>query len=126
MQSVGGEISRLPVWLLWPSSVAAVVIANGLGYLVLLAAAVKSGRWERKAMVDHLRPELGTPVVTDEEYAAIEKTGEPPKGDAIRRQIFVAQCNLAKRKAYLAQRNQPSEVDPVAMAWRSELDRMRA
>ena len=74
-------------------------------------------------MVEQLRDEVGTPSVTAEEYAQIEGKCEPPRGNKTAREIFTAQCNLAKRKFRLRLNDRPD--DPVMRAWREDLQLLR-
>ncbi len=116
----------MPFWLSWLANVLALLVANGLAYLIILLGLRRSGRWERGVMVEHLRDEVGTPSVTADEYEQIEGKCEPPAGDKTAREIFTAQCNLAKRKFRLLLRGRPMDADPVVQAWRQELRQLRA
>ncbi|MCB0086423.1 MAG: PrsW family intramembrane metalloprotease [Caldilineaceae bacterium] len=120
-----GDISALPVWLSLVSNIIAVLVANGIGYLIVLLGLRRSGRWERKVMVEQLQSEEDAQVVTPAEYANIEGKCEPPRHDEAARQIFVAQCNLAKRKFYLDLHKQPIESDPLVSIWRDEVHTLR-
>jgi RsiW-degrading membrane proteinase PrsW (M82 family) len=113
------SLDSLPLWMAWTASLFAALTVNFLGYVLIVVGLWRSGKWEQRTMVEQLGSELGTPVVTSAEFAAIQATGEPP-GDRHGRAIFQAQCNLAKRKAFLTLRDQPVETDPVVVAWRAE------
>jgi hypothetical protein len=100
-------------------------VANGITLLIIFIGLRRSGRWERGVMVEHLRDEVGTPTVTAEEYTQIEGKCEPPRGNKTAREIFTAQCNLAKRKFRLRLHNRPVDDDPVVQAWRQDLQQLR-
>ena len=101
------------------------LVANGLTLLIIFFGLRRSGRWERSVMVGKLRDEVGTPSVTPDEYTQIEGRCEPPRKDKTARAIFVAQCNLAKRKFRVGRTNRPVDDDPVVQAWRQELRHLR-
>ncbi len=126
MNSIGSDLANMPFWLSWLANVLALLVANGLAYLIILLGLRRSGRWERGVMAEHLRDEVGTPSVTADEYEQIEGKCEPPAGDKTAREIFTAQCNLAKRKFRLLLRGRPVDADPVVQAWRQELRQLRA
>lgn len=119
------DITRSPFWLSWLSSLAALILANGITLLIILNGLRRSSRWERGVMVEHLHDEVGTPSVTEYEYKQFEGKCEPPRGNKIAREIFVMQCNLAKRKSRLKQHDRPVDVDPVVQALRKQLGQMR-
>ena len=76
-------------------------------------------------MVERLCDEVVTPSVTADEYAQIEGKCEPPRGNKTAREIFTAQCNLAKRKFRLLLHDRPVDDDPVVQAWRQDLQQLR-
>jgi hypothetical protein len=117
--------TQTPFWLSWLSNVAALLVANGITLLIIFIGLRRSGRWERGVMVEHLRDEVGTPTVTADEYAQIEGRCEPPRGNKAAREIFTAQCNLAKRKFRLLLHDRPVDADPVVQAWRRDLQQLR-
>jgi RsiW-degrading membrane proteinase PrsW (M82 family) len=119
------DTTNTPFWLSWLSNVAALLVANGITLLILFIGLRRSGRWERSVMVEQLRDEVGTPSVTPDEYTQIEGRCEPPRKDKTAREIFVAQCNLAKRKFRVGRTNRPVDDDPVVQAWRQELRHLR-
>ncbi|GAB4432610.1 MAG: hypothetical protein Kow0031_14020 [Anaerolineae bacterium] len=121
-----GDLSVMPLWVSWPANVAALLIANALGYLIILAGLVRSGRWERAVMIEQLRDEVGTSSVSAAEYANIQGRCEPPKTPQVARHIFTTQCNLAKRKFYLQHHQQSFDADPVVTARRSQLQQLRS
>ena len=116
--------TRTPFWLSWLSNVAALLAANGITLLIIFIGLRRSGRWERGVMAEHLRDEVGTSVTPDE-YKQIEGRCEPPHGDKTAREIFVTQCNLAKRKFRLRLHDRPVDDDPVVQAWRQDLRQLR-
>jgi RsiW-degrading membrane proteinase PrsW (M82 family) len=119
------DITRSPFWLSWLSNLAALLLANGITLLIIFIGLRRSGRWERGVMVEHLRDEVGTPSVTADEYKQIEGRCEPPRKDKVARQVFVTQCNLAKRKFRLCLHDRPVDADPVVQAWRQDLQQLR-
>lgn len=126
MDSIGKDLANMPFWLSWLANVLALLVANGLAYLIIFIGLRRSGRWERRVMAEQLRDEVGTPVVTDSEYQQIQGKCEPPAGNKTARAIFTVQANLAKRKFRLLLRGRPVDADPVAQAWRQELRQLRA
>ncbi len=100
-------------------------LAAALLALIIFIGLRRSGRWERGVMAEQLRDEVGTPSVTPEEYTQIEGCCEPPRKDKTAREIFVTQCNLAKRKFRLHLHDRPVDDDPVVQAWRQDLQQLR-
>jgi hypothetical protein len=100
------------------------LLVNAPAFAIVLVGLQRGGRWEQRVMVDELAPEIGTPTVTEAEYARLQHRAEPPH-DRIGREIFHAQCNLAKRKAMLHLHEQTVDDDPVVEAWRGELGSLR-
>jgi RsiW-degrading membrane proteinase PrsW (M82 family) len=119
------DLTIAPFWLSWPANLVAVFVANGITILITLIGLRRSGRWERGVMTEQLGDEVGTPSVTLDEYAQIKSRCEPPSNDKAARQIFVAQCNLAKRKFRLRLHEQSVDNDPVVQAWREDLQLLR-
>jgi protease PrsW len=117
--------THTPFWLSWLSNLAALLVANGITLLIIFIGLRRSGRWERGVMVEHLRDEVGTPTITADEYRQIEGKCEPPRGNKTAREIFVTQCNLAKRKFRLRLHARPVDADPVVQAWRQDLQQLR-
>jgi RsiW-degrading membrane proteinase PrsW (M82 family) len=116
--------TQIPFWLNWPATIVAVLVVNLVAIVIVIVGLRRSGRWEKRVMVEQLKDELGSPVVTQDEYANIEARCEPPKSKT-GRQIFAAQCNLAKRKFYLALHKRSIADDPLVGIWRDELGRLR-
>lgn len=119
------DITRSPFWLSWLSSLAALLVANGITLLIIFIGLRRSSRWEKTVMVEQLREEVGTPAVTAEEYTQIQGKCEPPRGNKTAREIFIAQCNLAKRKFRLHSKDRPVEDDPLVQAWRRDVQQLR-
>lgn len=119
-QSAKLDPTQIPIWIYWPSNVLAVLVANGISFLIIIVGLRRSGRWERTTMVEQLRDEVGA-AVTAEEYANIQGKCEPPRHNKIAREIFTGQCNLAKRKIFLALHQKPLQGDSVVDAWREYL-----
>lgn len=119
------DITRSPFWMSWLSSLAALLVANGLTLLIIFIGLRRSGRWEREVMLEQLRDEVGTASVTAKEYAQMQGKCEPPHGNKTAREIFTAQCNLAKRKFRLRRNDRSVDEDPVVQAWRQTLQATR-
>ncbi|MEZ4660110.1 MAG: PrsW family glutamic-type intramembrane protease [Caldilineaceae bacterium] len=49
-----GRYPALPVWLSWVSNIIVALVANGIGYVIVLLGLRRSGRWERMVMVEQL------------------------------------------------------------------------
>lgn len=110
----------VPIWISWPAAVAAVFVSNFIAFWAVIRGLVRSGKWERQVMVEQLQPEVGTPTITQPEYDAIVATGEPPKPHSAH-EVFVLQCNLAKRKALLALHGRPIESDHAVQVRRRQI-----
>ncbi len=124
IQTFDKNLAHMPIWLSWPASFVAVWIVNGISFLIVIIGLHHSGRWERIVMVEQLHDEVGSAIITAEEYTNIQEICEPPR-DPVSRQIFTAQCNLAKRKFYLQQQGQSIADDPVVAVWRDTVYTLR-
>ncbi len=127
--SVEASVSVPALWL--AAALMHLLIQSG-PYLLFGILLVQSSRWERKVLRDYLADEVDGVTVLPEEYTSIQGTipllgthALARRGGRRTRRIANAQTELAFRKWHLARDNGDPAGDPLAIAWREDIARLR-
>ena len=131
----------IPPGVVWLAAAISTLVTQFPFYLLLLAALIWSGRWERRLLERELRGEVGTSSMAEDEYAALiagRKLHQPRLSDWLvayrerrlpealyisRRwqQVRLLQAELAFQKWRVARAGLPVDQDPIIDALRSDI-----
>jgi RsiW-degrading membrane proteinase PrsW (M82 family) len=122
----------VPAFAMWVAAVIMNVLVAGFAYLLLLTFLFLSAQWERAVIRTYLSDEVGTPVVTPQEYVEIARDRPFTWTQRLRntggrqaRKIINAQNELAFRKWHLDREGGDPNADPLVAAWRADIEQLR-
>lgn len=128
---VAADVS-VPAPALWVAAALTNLFIQSFTYLTFIVLLIMSARWERNVLRTYLRDEVDGMTLLPEEYAALQRTIPPlgthaliGKGRRYARRIANAQAELAFRKWHLAREGGDPATDPLAVAWREDIARLR-
>ena len=131
----------IPPGVVWLAAAISTLATQFPFYLMLLAALIWSGRWERRLIARELRSEVGMPSLTDDEYAALlagRQLHKPALSDWLAayragrfmeqilvtrrwQQVKLLQAELAFQKWRVARAGKPQDDDPIIDALRADI-----
>lgn len=128
---VAAYLASIPLPAYWVAVAVSTVAIQWWAYLLLAAVAWRSGTYERRIIREQLASEIGR-AITVEEYRELER--EPRHGlrqipgleGTASRDLVTAQNKLAVSRARAVGRGRDPMTDPLVVAWRSEIDELRA
>ncbi len=131
----------IPPGVVWLAAAISTLAVQFPFYLLLLVALIWSGRWERRVLERELRSEVGTPSMTEDEYAALlagrqlyhttltgwlaaYREGRLAQELIISRrwqQVRLLQAELAFQKWRIARAGKPVDDDPIIVGLRADI-----
>ncbi len=131
----------IPPGVVWLAAAISTLVTQFPIYLLLLAALIWSSRWERRLLARELGGEVGTPSMTEDEYAALiagRQLHKPRLSDWLAayregrlmqalyisrrwQQVRLLQAELAFQKWRVGRAGRPLDDDPIIGALRADI-----